>query len=66
MIGTKESVALYATILIGIINVVMTIVSFILMKIFGRRILLLIGFAGMTFVTLLLSIAMHFAVLYIN
>lgn len=40
----------------------MTLVSLVLVEIAGRKTLLLVGFGGMAIDTLLLSLALHFAV----
>lgn len=60
--GLAESNASYATMGMGFINVLMTIVSLVLVERAGRKTLLLIGFCGMTIDTILLTIAMIFAV----
>ncbi|CAH1368593.1 hypothetical protein MTP99_010059 [Tenebrio molitor] len=51
----------YATIGIGVVNVLMTVVSVFLVEIAGRKTLLMVGFGGMAIITLLLSIALKFA-----
>lgn len=62
MSGLTSSGATYATLGMGSINVVMTIISLVLVEKAGRKTLLLIGFVGMTIDTLLLAIALNFAV----
>lgn len=64
--GLDDTTAQYATIGIGVVNVLMTIVSVCLVEIYGRKTLLLIGFGGMAIVTLMLSMALQFAVFYTN
>ncbi|XP_055350367.1 solute carrier family 2, facilitated glucose transporter member 1-like isoform X2 [Paramacrobiotus metropolitanus] len=56
--GMSGNSALYATIGMGGINVLMTVISVILVEKAGRRTLLLVGFAGMAVVTILLSVFM--------
>ncbi|XP_071052478.1 solute carrier family 2, facilitated glucose transporter member 1-like [Onthophagus taurus] len=58
--GLTIEAASYATLAIGFINVVMTVISLILVEKAGRKTLLLIGFGGMSIVTLLLSIALQY------
>lgn len=60
--GLNEENASYATMGMGFINVLMTIVSLVLVERAGRKTLLLVGFCGMTIDTVLLTIAMVFAV----
>lgn len=52
----------YATLGVGIINVVMTIISMLLVDRAGRKTLYLIGIGGMAVVTLLLTISMSLTV----
>ncbi|XP_065164046.1 solute carrier family 2, facilitated glucose transporter member 1-like isoform X2 [Atheta coriaria] len=61
MAGLTEDSASYATMGMGSINVLMTIVSLVLVEKAGRKTLLLVGFAGMTVVTLCLTFAMLYA-----
>ncbi|XP_044268548.1 solute carrier family 2, facilitated glucose transporter member 1-like isoform X2 [Tribolium madens] len=56
--GLKDDSATFATMGMGAINVLMTIVSLVLVEKAGRKTLLLIGFGGMAIDTLLLTIAM--------
>lgn len=58
---TDES-AQYATIAMGTCNVAMTVVSLVLVEKAGRKTLLLIGFVGMFFIALILTICLAFAV----
>lgn len=53
--GLKDSSALYATMGMGVINVLMTLVSLVLVEKAGRRTLLLAGMAGMTVCTTVLT-----------
>ncbi|CAG2110354.1 unnamed protein product [Medioppia subpectinata] len=53
--GLDKSAALYATLGIGVINVMMTIVSLILVEKSGRKTLLLTGLGGMFFTTIVLT-----------
>ncbi|XP_063922746.1 solute carrier family 2, facilitated glucose transporter member 1-like isoform X2 [Zophobas morio] len=59
--GLKGDNPKYATIGIGVVNVLMTIVSLYLVEVAGRKTLLLIGFGGMAIDTLLLSLTLYFA-----
>lgn len=54
--------ASYATMAIGAVNVIMTVVSLFLVEKAGRKTLLLVGFGGMAIVTLLLTIALLYSV----
>ncbi|XP_054710131.1 solute carrier family 2, facilitated glucose transporter member 1-like isoform X2 [Uloborus diversus] len=56
--GLSQQVAIYATLGMGTINVLMTIVSMVLVEKAGRRTLHLIGLAGMMVVILILTICM--------
>ncbi|XP_054160485.1 solute carrier family 2, facilitated glucose transporter member 1-like isoform X1 [Oppia nitens] len=53
--GLNKSAALYATLGIGVINVLMTIVSLVLVEKSGRKTLLLTGLGGMMFTTIVLT-----------
>ncbi|XP_044267820.1 solute carrier family 2, facilitated glucose transporter member 1-like isoform X2 [Tribolium madens] len=59
--GLSEQNAQYATIGIGLVNLIMTVISMMLVDIAGRKTLLLVGFGGMAIDTLLLSMALHFS-----
>lgn len=61
MSGLSGDQSSYATLAMGGINVLMTIVSLFLVEKAGRKTLLLIGFAGMAIDTTLLTISMIFA-----
>ncbi|XP_066251238.1 solute carrier family 2, facilitated glucose transporter member 3-like isoform X1 [Euwallacea similis] len=61
MAGLNDENATYATLGMGGINVLMTIVSLFLVEKAGRKTLLLIGFGGMAIDTALLTISMLFA-----
>jgi hypothetical protein len=54
--GLNGNSALYATIGMGVINVIMTIISLVLVEKAGRRTLLLIGYCGMVVFLVLLTI----------
>jgi SP family galactose:H+ symporter-like MFS transporter len=54
--GFPSSLAIFVTVLVGIVNVGFTIVALILLDRVGRRILLLIGLAGMSASLILLGI----------
>lgn len=54
--------AKYATLGMGTLNVIMTLVSLFLVEVFGRKTLLLVGFSAMFIDTVLLTIALMFAV----
>ncbi len=58
--GLDKSAALYATMGMGVINVLMTIVSLVLVEKSGRRTLLLMGLGGMFFTTIILTICLAF------
>ena len=60
--GISKTDAPYATLGIGAINVVMTVISMMLVEKAGRKTLLLIGFGGMAVDTLLLTVALNFVV----
>lgn len=60
--GLTLQAATYATLAIGGVNVLMTIVSVILVEKAGRKTLLLVGFGGMVIDTFLLTIALQFSV----
>lgn len=55
--------ATYATLGVGFINVLMTIVSLVLVEKAGRKTLLLVGFLGMAIDTLLLTVSLTYAVI---
>lgn len=56
--GLTDSAALTATLGMGIINVVMTVVSLVLVEKAGRRMLLLSGMGGMAITTVVLTISL--------
>lgn len=56
--GLTKTVALYATLGTGVINVFMTLVSLVLVERAGRRTLHLTGLGGMAAITLLLTICL--------
>lgn len=62
MAQLKGSAAQLATIGVGVVNVLMTFVSMILVEKAGRKTLLLIGFSGMCVDTTLLAICFWFKV----
>ncbi|KAI4465829.1 facilitated glucose transporter protein 1 [Holotrichia oblita] len=59
--GLTLQAATYATLAIGGVNVLMTIISVILVERAGRKTLLLVGFGGMIIDTFLLTIALQFS-----
>lgn len=71
-----ERNAQLATLLMGFVNVLMTVVSLLLVEKFGRKTLLLVGFGGMFLVTLLLTLSLalinqfqwlsYFCVVFVN
>lgn len=65
MSGLDNDQASLATMGMGAVNVLMTLISLVLVEKAGRKTLLLIGFAGMTVDTLLLTFAMVFAVSFV-
>lgn len=62
MAGFSADESTYATLGMGGINVLMTIVSLVFVERAGRKTLLLIGFGGMAIDTTLLTLGMIFAV----
>uniref|UniRef100_A0A1B6F454 Major facilitator superfamily (MFS) profile domain-containing protein n=1 Tax=Cuerna arida TaxID=1464854 RepID=A0A1B6F454_9HEMI len=54
----KDSEAQLATLLMGVVNVMMTVVSLVLVEKAGRKTLLLIGFVGMVIDTSLLTVGL--------
>ncbi len=54
---SSASAAIFATVLVGLVNVVMTVVAIVLLDRIGRRPLLLIGLAGMTLSLIILGSA---------
>jgi Sugar (and other) transporter. len=62
MAQLSDTAAQWATLGMGTMNVVMTLVSLVLVEISGRKTLLLIGFMGVFVVTVLLTIVMQFVV----
>lgn len=54
--------AKYATLGMGTLNVIMTLISLFLVELSGRKTLLLIGFSAMFVDTVLLTIALMFVV----
>lgn len=60
MSGLSAEGAQYATLGMGTMNVIMTVISTVLVEVAGRKTLLLIGFSGMFVDTVLLTIAMQF------
>lgn len=57
-----DSVAQIGTIVMGSMNVAMTVISSLLVEAAGRKTLLLIGFGGMLIDTILLTIALALSV----
>ena len=62
MAGLDDESAQYATLGMGSMNVIMTVISMFIVERAGRKTLLLIGFTGMCIDTLLLTIALAYAV----
>ena len=60
--GLSLSAAQFATLGVGVMNVLMTFVSMVLVEKAGRNTLLLIGFIGMLVNVLLLFVCMTFQV----
>lgn len=58
----SDESAQLATLAVGTVNVIMTIVSLMLVEKAGRKTLLLIGFIGMFFVAIFLTVCLAFAV----
>jgi SP family galactose:H+ symporter-like MFS transporter len=58
---TSSSAAIFATFLVGIVNVVFTIVAILLLDRVGRRPLLLVGLAGMVSSLILLGVSFYFS-----
>jgi MFS transporter, SP family, galactose:H+ symporter len=56
----SSSSAIFATLLVGIVNVIFTIVAIMLLDRIGRRPLLLVGLAGMVSSLILLGISFYF------
>jgi SP family galactose:H+ symporter-like MFS transporter len=56
---TSSSAAIFATFLVGIVNVIFTIVAIMLLDRVGRRPLLLIGLAGMVLSLILLGVSFY-------
>lgn len=53
-----SDVALYATIGMGVVNVLMTLISLVLVERAGRKSLLMVGLVGLQVVTVLLTISL--------
>lgn len=62
MAGMSDDGAKYATLGMGALNVLMTLVSLFLVELSGRKTLLLIGFSAMFIDTVLLTISLMFVV----
>lgn len=58
--GLKGDSAVYATLGMGVINVIMTVISMFLVDRLGRKTLLLIGTGGMIFVSVILTACLKF------
>lgn len=56
----SAAAAIYATVGVGIVNVLMTIVSIMLLDKFGRKPLMYIGLSGITISLIVLGLAFHF------
>jgi len=62
MAGMSNDGAKYATLGMGSLNVLMTLISLFLVELTGRKTLLMIGFSSMFVVTVMLTIALMFVV----
>lgn len=62
MAGMSNDGAKYATLGMGSLNVIMTLISLFLVELTGRKTLLMIGFSSMFVVTVMLTIALMFVV----
>lgn len=62
MAQMSDDGAKYATLGMGTLNVIMTLISLFLVELSGRKTLLLIGFSAMFVDTVLLTIALMFVV----
>ncbi|XP_001950963.1 solute carrier family 2, facilitated glucose transporter member 1 isoform X2 [Acyrthosiphon pisum] len=60
MAGMSNDGAKYATLGMGSLNVIMTLISLFLVELTGRKTLLMIGFSSMFVVTVMLTIALMF------
>lgn len=60
--GLTNQAAIYATLGMGSVNVLMTVVSMVLVDKAGRKTLHLIGLAGMMVLTLILTISLALTV----
>lgn len=59
-VGLTEKGAEKATLIVGVVNVLMTVVSLVLVERAGRRTLHLIGLLGMAVTTIMLTLCMNF------
>ncbi|KAL3280764.1 hypothetical protein HHI36_003997 [Cryptolaemus montrouzieri] len=59
--GLSENASTGATMIIGLVNVIMTLISMILIERAGRKTLLMAGFSGMIVATVFLTISISFA-----
>ena len=64
--GLSTETSQYATLGMGGMNVLMTIVSLILIERAGRKTLMLVGLIGMLIDVILLTICLYFKVIFIN
>jgi SP family facilitated glucose transporter-like MFS transporter 1 len=60
MAQLDDKSAQYATLGMGAVNVFMTLISMVIVEKAGRKTLLLVGFAGMCFTTILLTICLAY------
>ncbi|VVC30270.1 Sugar/inositol transporter,Major facilitator superfamily domain,Major facilitator, sugar transporter- [Cinara cedri] len=65
MAGMSKDGAKYATLGMGSLNVIMTLISLFLVEMSGRKTLLLIGFSSMFVDTVLLTISLMFVATYV-
>uniref|UniRef100_A0A2S2PI24 Solute carrier family 2, facilitated glucose transporter member 1 n=4 Tax=Aphidini TaxID=33387 RepID=A0A2S2PI24_SCHGA len=62
MAGMSDDGAKYATLGMGTLNVIMTLISLFLVELTGRKTLLMIGFSSMFVITVMLTISLMFVV----
>lgn len=62
--GLSQKFANNATIALGTVNVLVTLIGIVLLDYIGRRIILLIGFLGMAINTLMLTIVLNLGVCF--
>lgn len=60
--GLKEDMPIYATIVLGVVQLIMTFVCMLIVDKAGRKILLLLGMSGMSIFSFLLTICRIYGV----